>query len=349
MFHGGTPRDHERREVNEILRVLPGVSRTLADSQSHKSQVWGVSSPLKLSFHMKLLRGLPLVLWPLILLPIESCRKNPTQYPDQPYIASGVTMRDVTFHSAALNRQMPYRVFLPSHVTPGKKLPVVYLLHGGNGSFRDWSDDSQVSNYAAQGVILVMPEGAFSYYMNATGKTEDRYEDYTFTDLISDVDSRFPAANTRDKRAIIGISMGGFAALKIAFTRPDLFGFVAAFSPSIDILHRRFSPKRTGEWWRIRTIFGPSESEARTSRDPFALVKTSAPEKTPYIYLTVGENEPLLDPNQRFARQLKQSHFNYEFHTKPGGHDWKEWDSQIPGCFESLFQHLGDQESSGVR
>jgi hypothetical protein len=28
------------------------------------------------------------------------------------------------------------------------------------------------------------------------------------------------------------------------------------------------------------------------------------------------------------------------FHTKPGGHDWGEWDSQIPGCFESLLQHL---------
>lgn len=99
--------------------------------------------------------------------------------------------------------------------------------------------------------------------------------------------------------------MGGFAAIKIALTRPKLFGFVGALSPSIDILHRRFNIRRTGEWWRIRTIFGPSGSETRISRDPFALVKTADPAKTPYIYLTAGENEPLLDPNRRFAGRLK--------------------------------------------
>ncbi|WP_348264915.1 alpha/beta hydrolase family protein [Telmatobacter sp. DSM 110680] len=288
---------------------------------------------------MKMLRTIAPALSLLLLVSVTSCRKNPPARPDQPFVAPNVSMQDITFHSPALNRDMPYRVFLPVHIEQGEKLPVVYLLHGGNGGFRDWSNNSQVSRYAAQGLILVMPEGAFSYYMNAAGKTEDRYEDYAFTDLISDVESRFPAANTRDKRAIIGISMGGFAAIKIAFTRPELFGFVAAFSPSIDILHRRYNMKRTGEWWRIRTIFGPWGSDARTARDPLGLVKKAEPSKTPYIYLTVGENEPLRDPNQRFAQQLRDSHFSFEFHIKPGGHDWGEWDSQIPGAFESLIKH----------
>jgi S-formylglutathione hydrolase FrmB len=185
-----------------------------------------------------------------------------------------------------------------------------------------------------------MPEGAFSYYMNAAGKPEEKYEDCTFIDLIADVEARFPAARTRDKRAIIGISMGGFAAVKIALTRPELFGFVGAFSPSIDILHRHFNILRWGEWARIRRIFGPWGSESRTSRDPFALVKTADPSKTPHFYLTAGENEALLDPNRRFAERLKDSHFDYEFHTKPGGHDWNEWNAQTPGCFRSLLQYF---------
>jgi predicted peptidase len=50
---------------------------------------------------------------------------------------------------------MPYRVFLPVAIEPGEKLPVVYLLHGGDGSFRDWSNHSMVSTYAAKGLILV--------------------------------------------------------------------------------------------------------------------------------------------------------------------------------------------------
>ena len=242
---------------------------------------------------------------------------------------------------------MPYRVFLPSRVGTGTKLPVVYLLHGGNGSFRDWSNDSNVSAYAAKGLILVMPEGEFSYYLNAVEKPNDRFEDYAFGDLVADVESRFPAAKTREDRALIGISMGGFAAAKIALTRPDLFSFVGVLSPPIEITHRRFNLKRWGEWWRIRSIFGPWGSQTRLSRDPLTLIKAANPTKTPFIYLTVGQDEPLLGADRDFAERLRSLHFEYEFHTQPGGHDWGEWNRQIPGCFESLLMHLRFNATAG--
>jgi len=134
-------------------------------------------------------------------------------------------------------------------------------------------------------MILVMPEGEFSYYMNSVKDPAARFEDYTFGDLLADVESRFPVAKTRDKRAIIGISMGGFAAIKIALTRPDLFSFVAALSPPIDVAHRQFRLRRWGEWWRIRKIFGSSESEERRSRDPISLVQTADRARTAYFYI----------------------------------------------------------------
>jgi putative tributyrin esterase len=272
-------------------------------------------------------------------------RKRATQSVlDHPRMSPGVAMQDASFFSTALNRKMPYRVFLPEEVAAGQRFPVVYLLHGGNGGFRDWSSYSDVAQYAAvaksAGLILVMPEGAFSYYQNAVLIPEDKYEDYLTNDLIADVENRFPAAKGRANRALVGISMGGFAAIKLALSRPDLFVFVGAFSPSIDILHRRFNVRRFGEWWRIRRIFGPMGSESRRSMDPFVLVHSSAPAVTPYIYLGAGENEPLLDPNQRFATRLNERHFAYEFHIKAGGHDWGEWDQQIPGCFDALLLHV---------
>jgi dipeptidyl aminopeptidase/acylaminoacyl peptidase len=51
---------------------------------------------------------------------------------------------------------MPYRVFLPTNLPSGKKLPAVYLLHGGGSDFRAWSNFSEVSQYARDGLILVM-------------------------------------------------------------------------------------------------------------------------------------------------------------------------------------------------
>lgn len=260
---------------------------------------------------------------------------------DHPQMASGVAMQDVTFYSAALRRQMPYRVFLPEKLAPGQKLPVVYLLHGGNGGFKDWSNRSDVARYAAQGLILVMPEGAFSYYQNAALKPEDKYEDYLINDLIADVEKRFPAAAVRENRAIIGISMGGFAVTRLALSRPELFAFVGALSPSIDVCQRRF---HLMQWWRLTQIFGTVGSKTRTASDPFLVARSADPARTPYIYLTAGEMEPLLAPNRRFAALLKSRGFGYEFHTKPGGHDWGEWDAQLPGCFESLMRHLNPKQ-----
>ena len=275
-----------------------------------------------------------------LCLTISGCHRAPQTRPDHPWLAAGVRMQDVTFHSAALNREMPYRVYIPEEIAPGQKLSVVYLLHGGNGNFRDWSNSSDVAVYAVKGFILVMPEGAFSYYMNAVGKPGDRYEDFILKDLISDVEARFPAATGREHRALVGISMGGFAAIEFAFTRPEMFCFVGALSPPVEILQRRFSIRRWGEWWRIRTIFGPRGSESRLAHDPLAQVQTADPARTTYIYLGAGEGEPLLDPNRRFASRLKEFHFAHEFHREPGGHDWGQWDRQLPGCFESLMAHV---------
>src|SRR5579859_4989628 len=103
---------------------------------------------------------------------------------------------------------MAYRVFLPATVDEGRKLPVVYLLHGNAGGFRDWSNQSDVSQYAARGLILVMQEGNSSYILKAVGRPPDKYEDYLTRDLVMEVESRFPAKTDRDHRAIVGVSMG---------------------------------------------------------------------------------------------------------------------------------------------
>jgi putative tributyrin esterase len=134
--------------------------------------------------------------------------------------------------------------------------------------------------------------------------------------------------------------MGGFAVIKIALTRPELFCFVGALSPPIDIAHRQFRIRRWGEWWRTRRIFGPSGSEARRARDPSSLLQTADALRVPYLYITVGLNEPLLEPDRAFSLRLAALHFMHEFHTKLGGHDWNEWNSQLDSCFESLMQHV---------
>lgn len=284
--------------------------------------------------------GLAALLVFCMALFLISRHRVPQTHSDHPQLAPGVKMQDVVFYSKALGRDMSYRAFLPENIHSGDELPVVYLLHGGGEGFRNWSNESDVARYARAGLILVMPEGDESYYMNEVEAPQNRFEDYLTEDLITDVEGRFLARRDREGRAVVGISMGGFAAVDYAFMRPELFGFVGALSPSIDVPFRRFNVKRIGQWWKFRTIFGPVGSKDRSDRNPFELVRSANQKMTPFIYLTVGEQEPLLEPNRRFVALLKQRGFEYEFHTLPGGHDWGQWNQQIPGCFESLENAL---------
>jgi len=271
---------------------------------------------------------------------LGSCRNAEPPQPDHPQLAVGVEMRDASFASAALGREMLYRVYLPAQIPAGQRLPVVYLLHGNGESYRAWSNYSGVAQYAARGLILVMVEGNSSYYMNAVEKPRDKYEDYLIRDLIADVEARFPAKPSRASRAIVGVSMGGFAAVTLALRHSDLFTFAGAISPAIDVPERRFTWRRASQWWGFHSIFGPWRSAERAARDPFALVRLADVKAVPYFYLTAGEQEPLLEPIQRFAGRLQARGIEYEFHTKPGGHDWGEWDAQIPGCFDQLLKKI---------
>jgi len=286
-------------------------------------------------------RALRIVSTLALIIPSIGCRrKDSAPPPDQPRLTRSVAMRDVTFRSKSLNRDMPYRVILPARLAPGQKLQAVYLLHGGGGGFRDWSNYSDVARFAESGLVLVMPEGASSYYANAVDPPQDRYEDYSLDDLIADVESRFPVAGGRANRAIVGVSMGGFGAVNLALRHPDLFAFVGGLSPAIDVPRRAFTIRRLGQSRHYRSIFGDSGSRTRRDNDPFVRIRTADPETAPYFFLTCGEQEGLLPANREFAALLAEHHFQYEFHTVRGGHDWNQWNAWLPVLFESLKGHL---------
>jgi S-formylglutathione hydrolase FrmB len=275
-----------------------------------------------------------------VLAALAGCQESPKSTPDHPRLTPQVAMRDVTFHSAALARDMQYRVIMPAMLPVNERLPVVYLLHGGGEDFRSWSNYSDVAGYAERGIVLVMPEGGSSYYTNSVARPADRYEDYLVHDLIADAEARFPIAAVRRSRAIAGVSMGGFGAVKLALKHPELFAFAAGVSSALDVPSRPFSIKRIGQWRHHRSIFGPWGGHAQLDNDPYVLVRSADPSRTPYLFLTCGEQEGLLPANRRFASLLVERKFQYELHVYPGGHNWNQWNKHWPMVFQSLFAHI---------
>lgn len=279
----------------------------------------------------------PLLAVLLCSFSLTSCNKHETRVVDHPRLAPDVKIQDVTFFSSTLQRNMPYRVVLPENYNADRnKLPVIYLLHGGGGSFLSWTNDSDVAQYAAHGLILVMPEGNSSYYVNSARDAQDRYEDYITQDVIADVEQRFRAANDREHRAIVGVSMGGFGAIVLALKHPELFAFAAGLSPALDVPSRPFSFKRISQWRRFRSIFGAWNGRHQRENDPYLLARSTDPAKTPYLWLSCGDQEGLLQANLKFDGILKQRGFRSEFIKAHGGHNWTQWNSLLSRLFSSL-------------
>lgn len=266
---------------------------------------------------------------------MSSCRKaEEVQRPVA--LPQGTVLRDTTFYSAALNADVTYRIIEPTSFQPAARVRVLYLLHGNGSGFREWSTASPIAELAAKGYVLVMPEGHSTYFMNSASKPGERYEDFITHDLVADVERGLPARPDRLNRSIAGVSMGGFAAIVLALKHPDLYGFAGAMSPPIDMPRRSFTLRRWSQSLGIRAIFGPEGSATRSANDPFVLAKTIDPGAAPYIFLSVGQQESLREPVERFDAELRARHLPHEFEVETGGHNWQQWNRELPLLIASL-------------
>jgi putative tributyrin esterase len=252
-----------------------------------------------------------------------------------------LTVKDVTFRSASLNRDMPYRIYMPQkYAQSASRFPVLYLLHGIYGNFKDWDTQSHLRQYAQNlDLIIVMPDGGNNWYVNSATVPQNRYEDYVVKDLIVEVDGRYRTIASRESRAIAGLSMGGYGSLNLALKHPELFIFAGSMSGALNA-PSDLGPRQPEFQASLLEAFGPPGSTARNENDVFARLKQADVSRLPYIYLACGEGDAFIDLNRQFAAQLFEEHAQYEAHDAPGGHDWEFWDKSIKGMLPVLMRTL---------
>jgi len=241
---------------------------------------------------------------------------------------------------------MAYRVVRPAHLAPNERLPAVYLLPGGGPEgFRQWLKYSHVARLAERRLILVMPEAGYPFYTNSFSAAKDRYEDYIMADLFADVERRFPVVPRASSRAFVGVSLGGFGAIKLALAHPHLVVFAGALSAPVDDASRDHDPEEQLHGG----VFGPWGSDRRRHNDPFFLAMRANVSDAPYIYLACGEKENNIRSNRQFDTLLTKRKLAHEFHAVPEGHDWIAWERQLPDVFRSLLQHIESKAEGALR
>ena len=173
----------------------------------------------------------------------------------------------------------------------------------------------------------------------------DKFEDYIAKDLISEIDAKYRTIPERRARAIAGLSMGGYGAVKLSLQHPELFAFAASLSgalnaaQNLDQLRPEFRAK-------LLEVFGDARNQTRKSNDIFLLLKTVPTD--PYFYLACGTEDFFLDTNRALAAQLSSQKMPYEYHETPGGHTWEYWDSGLPAMLQAVARHL-DSGSMPIR
>lgn len=134
--------------------------------------------------------------------------------------------------------ELSYELYLPDgfEADGATRYPVLYLLHGSGGDEEAWDDfwpilDTMIAEGTVPPVIAVAPITGDSYWVDsaAFGAAETA----VIEDLIPHIDETLPTIASREGRALVGYSMGGWGAVRYALAYPDTFAAATLLSPAL--------------------------------------------------------------------------------------------------------------------
>lgn len=273
-------------------------------------------------------------------------------------------------------KQRRLSVYTPAEYgrNPQKRYPVLYLLHGTGGDEMAWLDmgrlaqimDNMIASGKAKPMIVVMPNGIADLdaapgqspymqgkasHMNMSswmGRTEAAFP----KEVMPFIEKKYRTITDKGHRAIAGLSMGGMHAMAISANNPDLFDYVALFSP------QAISPLTDKNIKRIRKIGGslskisgnmPSfmreklegastqlqDMDVYNALDQKLKVQFSNPPKV--YYIAIGGKDPLLTFVNSFRKRVSAAGGTYLYNKSGGGHSWDNWRRYLLDFLPRIF------------
>lgn len=153
----------------------------------------------------------------------------------------GERLLELTFTTPALDGDTRVRVLLPRGYSENesRRYPVLYLYHGSFDDEKAWTEKGDAEALTADyPFLVVMPDaGAGGYYTdwyNFGAGGPPMWETYHIDQLLPWIDANFRTLGTREGRATLGLSMGGFGAIAYAAKHPDLFVSASSLSGALD-------------------------------------------------------------------------------------------------------------------
>src|SRR5579862_128125 len=257
-------------------------------------------------------------------------------------------------NSKILKHPVRYCVYLPAAynaeagAAAGQTYPVLYFLHGlgdneqslfNSGGFTlidDLRKQHRIGDF-----LIAAPEGDRTFYINSAGGSV-RYSDFFLREFVPAMEGKYRIGKGRSYRAIDGISMGGYGALRFAFAHPEMFSAVSAQSAAL----MTESPQQLDAAAKsgaplgkvLAAVFGdPVVPQHWKDNSPFFLAQKNASElRHLAIYFNCGQ-----DDNYGFEKgaaalheQLQKESIKHEYHAYPGDHSFSYFLSHFAEVME---------------
>lgn len=199
------------------------------------------------------------------------------------------------FNSQILKHTAQYNLYLPPCYSqaPTRLYPALYLLHGANADDTQWLDlnvasdaDELISQHTIAPLVIIIPD--------SDPIMGESYGAFILSDLIPQIEKTTRVDPRRAARAIGGISRGGYWALQLALTHPDLFSAAGGHSPAT---YNSMLSNAAAGWQQL------------------------------HIYLDIGRDDTLAPGVESFVAALQAAGVSPEFHLNTGNHNRPYWRS----------------------
>jgi enterochelin esterase-like enzyme len=224
----------------------------------------------------------------------------------------------------------PSAVYLPPHVSPDRRYPLIILLHGFRGSpygyayglrFAQIADD-EIASHRVPPFVAIMPAAGTS--VRYDGEWAGAWERFVIDDVLRWAARRLPVRGDPAGRAIGGDSAGGYGAVDITLRHPGVFGTAESWSGY-------FEPIADGPLTRA----SPAELRAH---DPTLLVQSLGDRLRRLgtrFYLSAGTRDGgSLRATRAFAAALRRLGLPVRLVVRAGGHNGRFWRAQLPAALE---------------
>jgi S-formylglutathione hydrolase FrmB len=225
-------------------------------------------------------------------------------------------------------------VYLPPGYSATRRYPVLYLLHGLEGSPSEYWDSLRLADrldamFAAgtQPFVVVTPVGGQVVRPNA-GEWAAGWEQFVVHDVVPWVDAHVSTIRSAGGRALEGLCAGGYGAVDIGLRHPGLFGTLGSWEGY-------FTPFRDGP-------FAHATAAELRAHDPALLVRRDAPllRRTGVrFYISAGGNHAQIRGrwSRDFARELGRLRLAHELWLAPRSQRRHFWSATVPSALRYAF------------